>query len=264
MNYYMPARVTRWFFLALLAVAAGLAPQAARAQAPRPIVRLDLQGSGMLTDQTHVYFQAGATTGFDSSFDASKLPNPSGLNIASVMGTQQYSINGLPPLNATPLSVLLFVGVPAYGSYQIRVGQFDNLTSPAVWLRDAQLNTRTRLALGTTITLSFTNTYTAVNRLYLEFDALLPAAAAASAPALQPQLWPNPAQGSFSLRLPTADATRAVLLDALGRSVRSIDLPRRRGALTLPVDVRGLPPGYYRVRVLGPGKAAASLHLVLE
>lgn len=238
----------RGLALPLLALLLGLALLPARAQGTRPIIRLDLLNSGTLMDQTHVYFQSGATVGFDPSFDATKLSNPSGLNIASVMGTQQFAINGLPPLNASPVSVLLFVGVPAFGTYRIRVGQFDNLSTPAVWLRDAQLNTRTRLALNTVYTLTFTNNYTAVNRLYLEFDPLLSATAAAAATSLE--VFPNPSQGSFNVQLPALGrAARLQLFDALGRAVLTRTLPRSATATTLPVSTAGLVPGLYTLWV---------------
>ena len=249
----------------LLAAFAGLLPRLAQAQSTRSLIRLDLLGSGSLSDQTHVYFQTGATAGFDPSFDASKLSNPSGLNIASVMSTQQYAINGLPPLTSSPLSVLLFVGVPAYGTYRIQVGQFDNLTRPAVWLRDAQLNTRTRLALGTTYTLIFTNTYTAANRLYLEFDALTPTALPAGGGAVtQPAVWPNPAHGSFSLRLPGTGPATVTVLDALGRSVRTLRQPQHPAAAVLRVDVQGLAAGAYVVRVQAAEAPPYSMPLLLE
>ncbi|RZK61574.1 MAG: T9SS type A sorting domain-containing protein, partial [Hymenobacter sp.] len=139
-----------WLWLGLLSVAA---------HAQRPILRLDLLTSGPGFDQTYVYFEQGATTGYDPDFDAAKLVNPSGLNLASfAAGSQQMAINGLPPaaLNA-PFTVDLFVGVPAYGSYTMQVGQFDSFAAVAtVYLTDALLDTTVSLALGTTYAFDLT------------------------------------------------------------------------------------------------------------
>ncbi|MDO7874667.1 T9SS type A sorting domain-containing protein [Hymenobacter sp. ASUV-10] len=161
-----------YLLLVLLAVAT-----TARAQTEyRPLLRLDVLNSGTLTDQTHVYFQQGATTGFDPSFDATKLTNPSGLNLASLAGGQQYAISGLPLLMpGVAYTVPLYLGVPAYGTYRFRVGEFVNLQTTQVYLRDAVLNTRTALALATTYTFSMTGTYVTSTRFSLEFtEEVLP------------------------------------------------------------------------------------------
>jgi hypothetical protein len=153
-------------FLLLLAAWAG----PAQAQSYRPLLRLDVLNNGTLTDQTHVYFQQGATGGFDPSFDATKLSNPSGLNLATLVAGQQYAINGLPLLTpGVAFTLPMFIGVPAYGSYRFQVGQFDNLTTTQVYLRDALLNTRTRLAQGTTYSFSMSGTYVSSTRFSLEF-----------------------------------------------------------------------------------------------
>ncbi|WP_210518184.1 FG-GAP-like repeat-containing protein [Hymenobacter terricola] len=71
----------------------------------------------------------------------------------------------------------------------------------------------------------------------------------ATAPGTAPAVlaaYPNPATGRVTLALPPA-ATRAELLDALGRVVRSV--PAQAGAATL--DVAGLAPGLYVVRAAG-------------
>jgi hypothetical protein len=66
--------------------------------------------------------------------------------------------------------------------------------------------------------------------------------------------YPNPATGRVQLSLPPA-ATRAELLDALGRTVRTV--AAQGGAVTL--DVTGLAPGLYRWRVPGGAPVGALL-----
>ena len=133
---------------------------------PRPILRLDLlaPAPSLLVDQVYVYFEAGATAGFDSQFDAAKLNNPSGLNVSSFTSAgplQQLVINGLPPYTAgVPLEVNLFVGVPAFGRYRFRLGSVVNFGDAHLVLRDNLLAVRTPLVLNTTygFDMTFANT----------------------------------------------------------------------------------------------------------
>ncbi len=133
---------------------------------PRPVLRLDLlaPAPSVLVDQAYIYFEAGATGGFDSQFDAAKLSNPSGLNVSSFTSVgplQQLVINGLAPYTAgVPLEVNLFVGVPAFGRYQFRLGSVINFGDARLVLRDNLLAVRTPLALNTTYFFDMTNANT--------------------------------------------------------------------------------------------------------
>lgn len=150
------------------------------AQAQRPLVRLDLApSSGLDSDPTFIYFEQGATAGFDAAFDASKLPNSTGLNLASFeAGGQQLSTNGLPPtLLSTPFTVGLFVGVPQYGSYTLQVGQLVNFTTTSIELVDNLLTISTPLVPGTTYNFDLTaantaGTYATSSRFELQFQPL--------------------------------------------------------------------------------------------
>jgi hypothetical protein len=134
------------------------------AQAQRPQLRLELlPSSGVDIDPTYIYFEPGATTGFDGSFDAPKFPSSSGLNLASFeAGGQQLSINGLPPaLLSAPFTVSLFVGVPQYGAYLLQVGHLANFVAVEVVLVDNLLNSSTPLAVGTSYPFDLTAANTA-------------------------------------------------------------------------------------------------------
>ena len=79
--------------------------------------------------------------------------------------------------------------------------------------------------------------------------------AAAPATAARPafSLWPNPAHGTATVRLPAgAEAGPLLLLDGLGRTVRHFATPVR-GATDALLDLRGLPAGPYVLR--GAGRA---------
>ncbi len=83
---------------------------------PRPSVRLELTGAG-LADAFVAYAEAGASAGFEASFDAVKLPNPTGLNLSSAAASgQRLAIDGRPAF-AAATALPLQVGVPAAGTY---------------------------------------------------------------------------------------------------------------------------------------------------
>ncbi len=136
----------------------------ARAQAQRPLLGLALRpSSGSGSDTTIIYFEQGATTGFDSAYDASKLSNPSGLNLASFEASgQQLAINGLPLDSlSVPLTTTLFVGVPQYGSYILQVAKLADFAATSIELVDKLLNITTPLAIGTAYTFDLTAANTA-------------------------------------------------------------------------------------------------------
>jgi hypothetical protein len=128
----------------------------------KPQLQLDLQGAkSELVDQTYLYEQSGATTDFDSDYDAVKMRNSTGLNLASfTQDGRQLSINALPlPALAAPLAVSLFVGVPQDDQYTLSVSQLS-LVSAKVYLVDDQQQTRQLLTLGATYSFSLAEAVT--------------------------------------------------------------------------------------------------------
>lgn len=121
--------------------------------AQTPLLKLTLQGSvSSLADTTYIYLQAGATTGFDNDYDASKLPNPTGLNLSSLTPAgQQLAISALPPSVFTaPFTADLSVGVPRNDQYTLTASQLINFGFSNVYLVDAEFQTRQLLIQGTT------------------------------------------------------------------------------------------------------------------
>jgi hypothetical protein len=138
-----------------------LLARVAHAQRPQLSLGLLPQG-GTDADSATVYFQPGATVGFDIDFDASKLPNSTGLNLASItVDGQQLTTNGLPPsLLSSPLTIPLSVSGPADGAYTLQVGRLANFSTTAIYLTDALQQTNTRLAPGTRYAFELTATTT--------------------------------------------------------------------------------------------------------
>ncbi|MDO7854499.1 carboxylesterase family protein [Hymenobacter convexus] len=220
----------------------------------RPQLRLTLAAAATpaLADEAYLYQQASATAGVDAASDAVKLPNPSGLNLATVAAGEPLAINGLPTVGA-PTTVLLSVSVPAPGAYVLTAAQLANYAPGALTLTDALTGTRTPLAAGTRYAFSVAGT-TAPGRFALELSAAgVLATSPAQALAAQLQVYPNPASESFQVVLPLpggAAAAMAELTNALGQTVRRLALSAPAGQpLTGEVSVRGLAPGVYQLHL---------------
>ena len=86
-----------------------------------------------------------------------------------------------------------------------------------------------------------------------------PTLTAAAAPAALAglALFPNPAHTATTVRLPAVPGTVAAtltLLDALGRAVRTLQVPLPAAGATAEVPLAGLAPGLYRLRVQAGGQ----------
>ena len=218
----------------------------------RPLVQLTLRGTtGVTSDDTYVYAEAGATAGYDPAFDAEKLPNSTGLNLSSVVPGHELAINGLPAFTTSTV-VPLSVGVPAAGAYTLQVAQLLNLPAgTAVVLVDTQLGTQTDLAslpaAGYAFTVSSAQASALVRgRFYLNLSAAGPLATAGSRTAASLALFPNPTHGGAATLTGAAPGTTVTVFDALGRRVLSAPADAAGTAqLVLPA---GLPTGVYVVR----------------
>jgi len=228
---------------------------------PRPRLRLALVSATGPADTTIVYFEAGATAGPDTRFDADKLANPSGLSLATLAGARPLAIDGRPLLTSQPLTIPLQVSVPRPGAYTFTAAeltQFDAGTH--IYLLDALTGTRQLLAAGTSYPATLATT-TAPGRFALEFRPAVPTATAAQALAEQVQLWPNPATGSVRVLLPaTLTATAISVIDALGREVL------RQPLTSTPLDLPVAQParGVYQLRLLGVSAPGRPTRLILE
>ena len=204
--------------------------------------------------QAAIYFDQGATVGFDAAFDAVALANSNGLTLATDAGAEPAAINGLPTL-AGPADVLvpLQVSAATAGAYTLGV---DNLTNLPVgyhaYLRDALAGTYTDLATTPAIGLTLAANGPAAGRYAVLFTTQ--ARVLATAPAALARLasvYPNPAHASATLLLPVAlrgtAATAVAIVDNLGRTVLTRTLAAGT-AETLDLPLAGLAPGVYSVQ----------------
>jgi hypothetical protein len=235
---------------------------------PRPQVTLSLRGNSLqLADETSVYFEQGATAGFDAKFDAYKLPSSSGMNVSSFIPGDELSINGLAPLDvAVATTVPLNVHVPANGTYTLNTSNLANFASATtVLLLDAE--TGARINLTQQPQYSFTAATTAMpGRFSLYFGPATPLAATNAALAQQVQLFPNPARGSFTVVVPAElgrGTVTATLYNQLGQAVAQRKLAMTAAGATSQFDVAGMALGVYTLQLSG-SDAKVTKRLVIE
>jgi extracellular elastinolytic metalloproteinase len=219
----------------------------------RPLVQLTLQGaSSSLLDEATVYFENGATSGFDLTYDAEKLPNPTGLNFSTILAAgRQLSIDGQPELGTSQRVLPLAVGVPAPGVYTFTASQLLNLSTVPVYLRDLQLGTLTDLRQQSTYQFTVSSASALLtSRFELVFSPQQALATVPAALAQQVAIYPNPARTQVAIDLPQSlsrQPVQATLLDALGRVVRQQVLPA--GSTTHTLSLSDLTAGVYALRL---------------
>ncbi|GAB2705818.1 hypothetical protein GCM10011495_23310 [Hymenobacter frigidus] len=236
----------------------------------RPLVQLDLRGATGAADAFYAYAQPGATAAFDAAFDARKLPNTTGLNLASVASTgEALSIDGRPAF-APATALALTVGVPAAGTYTLVAADLTNLPAGLdAFLTDAAtgrtVNLRTQPSYAFAVTAAQAATLL-TGRFTLAFGARTALAAAAALTAAEVSLYPNPAHGTFAVQVPAvagATAVQATLLNALGQAVRHQSAALSPAGALLTVETAGLAAGVYTLR-LQVGTAALAKRVVIQ
>jgi PKD repeat protein len=217
----------------------------------RPRLRLTLSGAG-LQDDAYLYFETGATAGVDAEFDATKLPNPAGLDLASLAGSAPLAINGLAPLGAAAVVVPLSLRVPQAGSYTVAVVDLSNFGAAPVYLRDALTGTQQQLAVGGRYTFALGAVASGNGRFSLVFSPTTVTAAKSGLAADAVSLYPNPAHTSFTVLLPPLAGqreVRATLFNALGQQVRARTLGLNAAGASAEFNTLGLAAGVYMLRL---------------
>ena len=219
----------------------------------RPQLQLSLGTATGPRDVAYLYQQAGATPGVDGEFDARKLFNSSGLDLAALSGSDALAINGLPVLTQAT-AVPLLVRVPAAGQYTLRA---DNLLHwPAgarAMLLDVQTGQQVDLSLpGASLPVTAAAAAEWTTRFFLNLEPAAGPLATQAPSAGQLALFPNPAQGqpvtllATGLRGPQAELR---LLNGVGQVVRTEPLHLTGQQLRHVLPTVGLPAGVYTLQV---------------
>jgi len=213
----------------------------------RTLVHLDLVSAAtQQRDAAYVYFQAGATAGFDASFDAYKLPSGSGTYLALTTAAEPLAVNGLALMGNADVTIPLTVAVATTGTYTLEAAQLLNLpVGKFAYLRDAQTGAVVDLAQQPSYRFAMNAAFTGPRFSLVISSRSLLATAPASLTA-QVAVYPNPARSQVTVELPTSLRQQAVgmkLVNALGQTVKSALLPASAAAHTLPLT--GVAAGVY-------------------
>ncbi|MFD2718900.1 T9SS type A sorting domain-containing protein [Hymenobacter monticola] len=225
-----------------------------------PALALTLSGNNA-ANQTRIYFERGASSGYDNGQDGYYLPPSHGLDLASDVAPEAFSINGLPELVGAAVSVPLRLHAGVAGLYTLTVDELVNLPAGYhAYLRDGRTNTYTDLATTPSMRVSLFPVDAAVGRFTVVFSALQPLANAPAALAALVSLYPNPAHGSATLLLPQslrgAAASQVEVLNTLGQVVlRQTVVAISAEPVSLPLT--GLAAGVYTVRAITATGAVA-------
>ncbi len=102
-----------------------------------PMMRLQVSGVPNFLDETVVYYQSGATDGFDNQYDSYKLLGPNNApHISQEYNSLLMAINGIEPVVQT-FSINILVTAPVTANYTITAIDFANLPKgTCVYLHD--------------------------------------------------------------------------------------------------------------------------------
>lgn len=222
-----------------------------RTSSTHPLLRLELSPATGPADETVVYFAAGATAGFDSQFDAYKLPVGGAVLLASDLApTGSLSINALPALSAADVVVNLRVQASQSGLYTLRATELLNLPAGTfAYLRDAQTGTLTDLSQPVGYACTLVAGAPGTGRFSVLITQQRVLATAAAALSQQVLVFPNPALDQVAISLPATLSSQRVevtLLNTLGQVVMHRQLPA--GAVR-PLPLTGLAKGVYTLRL---------------
>lgn len=236
----------------------------------RPLVQLELRASNGTTDALYFYASVGATSAFDAQYDALKLPNTTGLNLASVATTSEsLAIDGRPVFTAATV-LSLTVGVPTAATYTLTAATLANMPANLdAFLSDAVTGQQVNLRLQPTYSFVVTAAQASAvmtGRFALTFSARTALASVTALTAAEVSVYPNPAHIDFSVIVPAiAGATQlhTELLNALGQVVRRQDTALATTGIHLTMNVTGLAAGVYTLR-LQAGETTLAKRVVIQ
>lgn len=215
------------------------------------LIRLFVSDAQNLTDEAVVAFRRGATTGYDSEFDAPKLPS-SGLNIATLGGTELLAISSREELANANDIVNVMVQATA-GNYSLRLADLNTMPAgTAIYLVDKYLNTTVQVSNNMVVNFSVNSDPASAGQ---RFDLVVAPAGATSVKAVAGgqafRVFPNPSNGSnlqYIMSGYAAGNYTVVITDVVGRVISSEAAVMGANGTALKVN---LPKGVYNVVLNG-------------
>ena len=127
-----------------------------------------------LADETVIYFDSNATSGFDSQYDAVKLMNtaPELPNLYTISNNKKFSINGQPMAGNTESIIALGLQISDKGVYEIDATEILNFsTDMQIYLIDMENNITQNLNEISTYTFAY-KTGSAEGRFFIKFSPI--------------------------------------------------------------------------------------------
>jgi hypothetical protein len=138
-------------------------------------IRLTLANSSGKTDESVLSLNRALTDGFDQSFDAEKMNNPSNVNIYSIDAlNKKYAINGIAVIADEQEKVIpLGIGAASAGNYGLNLNAHGLPSYYQVFLRDHYLHREVQLLVDSSLTQAFTVTSDSSSFGNLRFDLFI-------------------------------------------------------------------------------------------
>jgi hypothetical protein len=232
-------------------------------------IRLTLANSLGKTDESVLSLNRELTDGFDHSFDAEKMNNPSNVNIYSMDGlNKKYAINGIAVIEDGQEKVIpLGIGTASAGNYSL------NLNAPGlpnyyqVFLRDHYLHSEVQLMVGSSLTQAFSVNSDSASFGNLRFDLFVKnnrphstGLNGATAAKTEVNVYPNPTLNllTVSIKQQGSVVSSLVLFNSLGQAVKTISHPQSEVVL----DLGNFESGIYFLQVNSENEAIKTIKVV--
>ncbi|SMB79650.1 FG-GAP repeat protein [Hymenobacter roseosalivarius DSM 11622] len=238
--------------------------------APAPVetrsaVELNLVSAQGAVDAAFIYFEDGASAGVDDRYDAEKLPNTTGLNLASLASGRSLAVNGLPAFTGTSV-VPLAVEVPIAGTYTLEAKSVLNLGVTEVYLQDGLTGQQINLRQQPRYSFSATKAEWLKDRFTLRLGPLSVLASQSAVTPVSVTVFPNPAQEQFTVVLPAVSGKQLAevqLYTLVGQRVRESQVKLGVAQTHTSVPVADLPVGVYVLRIY-IGDALVTKQVVIQ
>jgi trimeric autotransporter adhesin len=237
----------------------------------RPTAHLTLHRADQpatTADEAFVYFQNGATTALDRTFDARKMrAEGESASIFTLARGQELAINGLPAEQADAATVALGIVAPVAGTYELTAEALRAFApGTAIVLLDQLTGTSYDLNLQPTVRFTVAQAGQDLTRFALRFGRGSTDVAGLTTASLD--VYPNPVGSGAALRVEAAGVRgttmQVELVDALGRTVIRRTVAVAAEAASLQLDTRTLRAGAYTLRLTSADATPITRQVVVE
>lgn len=232
-------------------------------------IRLTLANSLGKTDESVLSLNRALTDGFDQSFDAEKMNNPSNVNIYSIDAlNKKYAINGIAVIADEEEKLIpLGIGAASAGNYSLNLNAQGLPSYYQVFLRDHYLHRELQLMVDSSLSQAFTVTSDSASFGNLRFDLFIKnnrphstGLHSSTTAKTEVNVFPNPTSNllTVSIKQQGSIVGSLVLFNSLGQAVKTISHPQNEVVL----DLGNFEPGIYFLQVNSINEALKTIKVV--